>query len=159
MEGESARSLFLCMCAEVCSWLGDWPLSLPPHLSVHLSIPSSRSGCTTMARNICGNQVITAEPKQRAVLLTSSGTPQLALHLHLPSLWCSPDDQRIISLKRPGRQRSVERKIDRWVVSGDSMAVALWKKSPSDQVVSYSDLCIVLHSLGFKWLSIMSCNV
>lgn len=39
----------------------------------------------------------------------SYDTPQLVLHLHPPSLCCSPDDQRIISLKRPGRQRRVER--------------------------------------------------
>lgn len=87
MERESVCSLFLCVCAEVCSWLGESTsvspsLCLPtspaiyPSLSVwvynngvkHLQLPGNYGWAKTAA---------SAAP-------TSSGTPQLALHLHLP---------------------------------------------------------------------------
>ncbi|KAK2917484.1 hypothetical protein Q8A73_004230 [Channa argus] len=71
-------------------------LFIPPHLSIHLSISSPLSVHVTMAPNICGYQVIMAEPKQRGSgALTGSSTLQLALHLHLPSLCGPPDDQRV----------------------------------------------------------------
>lgn len=86
----------------------------------------------------------------------SSGTPQLALHLHLPSLCCSPDDQRrIISLKR---QRRVERENRQMsdlrgtrVVADEDSETEVHQNCPSKQ-----DMMTFFQSPYF--ITVFSCN-
>ena len=89
--------------------------SRPPHLSIHPSV--LRLGCATMAWNICGYQVITAEPKQRgSAAPTSSGTPQLA-----PAAPSPPRSPRwpayYLCEERRETDESAEGWKDRWVIS------------------------------------------
>lgn len=79
MERESVcRRFFACEQKFAAGWETGLCLSLfvPPHLSIHLSIPSCLSGCATMMWNICGYQVIMAEPKQQAALRWQAPAPR-----------------------------------------------------------------------------------
>lgn len=137
------------MWAEVCSWLGDWPLSLPlytspplrpsvhPFLSVwvynngvkHLWLPGNYGWAKTAG----------------SALLTSSGTPQLALHLHLPSLCHSPDDHHIIPLKRPERRTRAKRENRQM---SDLRGAAVVGDEDSHSTESH---VLLIHSIRFVW--------
>lgn len=69
---------FACVQKFAAAWQSrlSFTLCSPMHLSVHL--------CSTMARNICGCQIITVEAKTvGSATPTCYDTPQLATHLHL----------------------------------------------------------------------------
>lgn len=122
MNGERKRLVavfFACVQKFAAGWECrplSLPLSVSPPLrpSIHpsLSVRVYNNGVKHL--RLAGNYGWAKTAGSAAP--TSFSTPQLALHLHLPSLRHSPDDQRIISVKRPRRQRRVERgkKTDDW---------------------------------------------
>lgn len=154
MERECVWSLFslrVCKSLQLAARTGlCLSLFVSPHLSVHLSIPSSlvwvyNNGVKHL--RLPGNYGWAKTAGSATP--TSSGTPQLAPHLHLPSLRRSPDDQRIIPLKRPGRrEESGEgKKTDEW--SQRDTSGGRWGQS-------HHQNC--LHILVLSFFGLVFCN-